>query len=323
MEGSRRQDRRPDDAGRSAETPAEIPKRGWRDIFLRVKEGVAKDNVSIIAAGTAFFVLVGLVPGLAALISIYGLIANPSDIQAQFEAVSGAMPAEVRTLLEGQMTRIASQHSAAGIAAILSIVLALWGGAAAMKSVMNALNIIYHEEEKRGYVRVTLTALGLTLAAILMGVVSIGILVALPSVLAHMGLGHSAKMVVSALRWPFLLIVALVGLSILYRYGPSREKPQWKWVSTGAIVATLLWLAGSALFAIYAGHFGNYNRTYGSLGAIVVLMLWLYLSGFAVLLGGEINAEAEHQTRKDTTSGPPEPMGRRGAYVADSVGERK
>jgi len=324
MEGVRRKDQEQhgsppqgDGRGRSAAAPTQIPKPGWRDILLRTKAAIGKDNLSIIAGGTAFFILLGLVPGLAALISIYGLIANPSDIEKQFDSFSGAMPAEVRTVLETQMTRIASAPHTAGFAAIVGLLLALWGGAAAMKTVMNALNIVYHEEEKRGYVKLTLMALGLTFGLIVIGALSVGAIVVLPLVLAHVGLGDAAKTAVSVLRWPFLLGIALVALAVVYRYAPSREKPKWKWVSPGAVMATLLWVAGSALFAFYAQRFGSYNKTYGSLGAIVVLMLWLYISAFALLLGAEINAQAEAQTAKDTTTGEPEPIGQRGAYVAD------
>jgi membrane protein len=322
MEGSRRSQhvgQEDSDRGHGAASPAEIPTPGWRDILVRTKNAISRDNISIIAGGTAFFLLVGLVPGLAALISIYGLFANPADIQAQFDALSTMMPAEVRTILETQMTQISTQHHAAGIAALVSILLALWGGAAALKTAMSALNIIYHEKEKRGYVRLTLTALGLTITFIFLGVVSIGLIVALPPLLAHLGLGDAARTTVSLLRWPFLLVVALIGLGILYRYGPSREKPQWKWVTPGALSATVLWVLGSGLFAFYAQHFGHYNKTYGSLGAIVVLMLWLYLSAFALLLGAVINAQSELQTAQDTTTGGPEPLGRRGAFVADDV----
>lgn len=324
MEGSRKQtESARDDRGRSAESPAQMPKRGWRDIALRVKERLGEDNVSIIAGGTAFFVLLGLIPALAAMISIYGLIANPSDIQAQFAALAQVMPSEVRTILEEQMTRISSERKTAGVAALVGIALALWGAGAAMKTAINALNIIYREEEKRGYVKLTLTALGLTLVFVIFGAVSVGLIVALPPILETVGLGSVAKTAGSLLRWPLLLAVALIGLAVLFRYGPSREDPQWKWVSPGAIVATLLWVAGSALFAVYAQNFGSYNKTYGSLAAVVVMMMWLYISALVMLLGAEINAETEHQTARDSTTGDSKPLGRRGARMADTVGEQQ
>jgi membrane protein len=266
--------------------------------------------------------LLALVPALAALISIYGLVANPADIQAQFAALSRAMPAEARTLLEAQMTRIATQQQAAGIAAVISIALALWGGAAGMKTVINALNIIYREAEKRGFVKLTLVALGLTFALVLLGVISIGLIVVVPVVLAYVGLGDAAKLLVSLGRWPLLFAVAMLALALIYHFGPSRERPKWRWVTPGAVIATILWVLASVLFSLYAQHFGSYNKTYGSLGAVVVLMLWLYLSAFALLLGGEINAESEHQTSADTTTGSAEPLGQRGAHMADSTVRR-
>jgi membrane protein len=323
MEGSRRQTEQTESRGRSAESPLQIPKRGWREIALRVKERLSEDNVSIVAGGTAFFVMLALVPALAALISIYGLIANPSDIKAQFDAISTAMPAEARTILEGQMTRIATERQTAGFAAVIGIALALWGAAAGMKTIINALNIIYREEERRSYVRLTLTALGLTLFFVLLGAVAIGLIVVLPPILGQVGLGNAAKTVVSLLRWPVLLGIALFGLAVLYRYGPSRAHPRWRWVSAGAAVATLLWVIGSILFSLYAQNFGSYNKTYGSLAAVVVLMLWLYMSAFALLLGTEINAESEHQTARDSTTGRSEPRGRRGAHMADSIGDER
>jgi membrane protein len=326
MEGQRRnpkqENEQAQDRGRSSTTPLNIPKPGWRDIALRAKDGISEDNVPIIAGGVAFFLLLGLVPGIAALISIYGLVADPADIQAQFAALSGFLPEDARRLLEEQMTRIAGQPGTAGFAAAISIAIALWGGGTAMKTLMNALNIVYDEQEKRGYIKLTLAALGLTLAMVLIGVISIGLIVALPPLVRNLGLGDTAATIVTLLRWPLLLVVALVALAILYRYGPSRDQPQWSWVSVGAVVATVLWVAGSALFAVYAGNFGNYNETYGSLGAVIVLMMWLYISAFVVLLGAEVNAEMEHQTGHDTTKGEPQPMGRREAKVADKLGKQ-
>jgi membrane protein len=281
----------------------------WRNLARRVKERVAKDNLRIIAGGTAFFLLLGMVPGLAALISIYGLVANPSDIQAQFAALAGVLPTEVRSIFETQMRRIAEQRQAAGLAAFVSIALALWGGSAAMKSVMNALNIIYDQEEKRGFVKLTLTALGLTFGLILLGLVAIGLIVVLPPILGRVGWAEGARTTVSLLRWPFLIVVALAGSAAIYRYGPSRERVAWRVVLPGAVVATLVWVAGSMLFGLYTDHFGRYNKTYGSLGAIVVLMTWLLISAFGLLLGGEVNAEREQSSRQPA----PPPPGRDGS----------
>jgi membrane protein len=142
----------------------------------------------------------------------------------------------------------------------------------------------------------------------------------MPSVLAEAGLGRVGRIAAGALRWVLLLLLMLGGLAVLYRYGPDRDEPKWSWASPGAVLATALWLAGSVLFAVYTANFGKYNETYGSLGAVVVVMLWLYISALAVLLGAELNAELERQTAKDTTKGGPQPMGRRRATAADTLG---
>ena len=311
------------DRGRRADNPAEIPRLGWKDIAWRAKEKIGRDQVPILAAGTAFYFMLSLVPGLAALVSIYGLAANPADIQTQFSALSPFLPVEVKNLLEQQLISLARPNTAAGWGASIGMVAALWGASAATKTLIVALNGIYGEKEKRTFVQRTMTALGLTLGAIFMGVLSVGVIVFLPIILATLGLDALVKSLIYVLRWLLLVVAAMIGVAVLYRFGPSREKPQWKWVSPGAMVATILWIGGSALFALYTQRFGNYNQTYGALGAIVVLLLWLLLSSFSLLLGAALNAEIEHQTEKDTTTGPTKPIGGRGATMADTVGEQK
>ena len=287
------------------------------------QKNFSEHQVSVLAAGSAFYLMFGLVPALAALISIYGLISDPSQVEAQFQAMSGSLPSDVRNLVQSQMTDIAKRQTTASFAAGISILIALWSASAGVKTLMASLNVIYGEREKRGFIKLSLVGLALTLGAIALGLTAVGLIVALPAVLAHVGLGDTAAAIASALRWPLLVLVAIVGLAVLYRYGPSREDPQWRWVSAGAIVATALWVGGSALFSFYATHFGSYNQTYGSLSAVIVLMTWLYLSALVGLSGAEINAESEHQTAKDTTSGRPEQIGHRGAYVADDIEQKE
>jgi membrane protein len=192
-----------------------------------------------------------------------------------------------------------------------------------MRTLMEALNVAYGEEEKRGFLRFYGTALLLTLAAILGTVIALALVIALPIVLKFLGLSSALSWVISIAAWPILVGMMLLGLAIVYRYGPSREEPRWRWVSWGAVTATLLWIAGSVLFSIYVTRFGNYNETYGSVGAIVILLMWFLLSSYAVLIGAELNAEMERQTRADTTSGGDKPMGARGAHAADTVGESR
>jgi membrane protein len=307
--------------GRAAEKPRQIPKQGWKDILKRTKDEIRKDHLTIVAAGVAFFIMVGIVPTIAALISIYGLVADPAQIQQQFDSVKHVMPAGAHQLLSEQMTRIASSSKAAGWGAALGILLALWGGSKAVKALIEGLNVAYSEQEKRGFVKLTITSLMLTLAGIAGLAFLIGLIAFLPSALRSLGVGETLQTIAVISRWPLLLLFFMVGLTVLYRYGPSRAEPRWMWVSWGALGATLLWLAASALFSLYVSNFGSYNKTYGSLGTIIILLMWLYLSAYAVLVGAELNAQLERQTARDITRGAPEPMGKRGAFSADDLGE--
>lgn len=312
-----------EDRGRGAETPTQIPKRGWKDILKRTKEDAGRDHVTIVAGGVAFFTLLGIVPGLAAVISIYAWIADPAQVQEQFAAMRGVVPEEAYQLLNDQMKSIASSSTAAGWGAVLGVLLSIWGGSKAMKALIEGLNIMYDEEERRGFIKLNIYALLLTLAAAVGVIVAVGLIAVLPAVIDKFGLGESAEMVVTALRWPLLLVFFMTALSVLYRFAPSRDEPQWKWVSWGAVGATALWLAGSGLFSLYVTYFDSYNKTYGSLGAVVILLMWFYLSAYAILLGAELNTEMERQTAKDTTKGAPAPMGQRNAHAADTLGESK
>ena len=190
-----------------------------------------------------------------------------------------------------------------------------------MKALIESMNIAYDEEEKRGFIKLNGTSLLLTLGAILLVIFFLGLIVGIPAVLALVQLGSFVEGIINWSRWPLTAICIVVALAVLYRYAPSREKPQWRWVSWGAVVAAVLWVVGSALFSLYVSNFGNYNATYGSLAAIVILITRLLLGAFSILLGAEINAELERQTAEDTTVDEPQPMGRRGAYAADTVGE--
>lgn len=306
--------------GREAESPRDIPKRGWKDILLRVKNEVSDDNMSIVAAGVAFYVLLGLIPSLAAMIGIYGWVTDPATLERQINQLSDVMPQDAHSILSSQLSRLTQDTGASGAVAIGGILLALWSGSKSMKAMIGALNIAYDEDEKRGFFKVNLLAVGLTLAGIVGGIVIIGLLAVLPGLLDNFGLGQAGQTAVNILRWPVLIALAAVSIAVLYRFAPSRDEPRWRWVSWGSVIATGLWLLGSIAFSVYVSNFGSYNETYGSLGAVVILLMWFYISAFSVLLGAEINSEMEHQTRKDTTEGHPQPMGTRGAHMADTVG---
>ena len=308
--------------GRHAERPGEIPSRGWWDVAKRVKTQIKRDRLSIVAAGVAFYGLLAVFPGLVALVGLYGLLVEPAQVEQHVSAISGMLPPDAANLLLGQLHDLAStDKTALGIGAIGGLLLALWSASSAVRTLMEALNVAYHEEESRGFMRFYGTALVLTFGGVIAVVLAIALVVGLPAVLKLMGVEGIVGTLISLVRWPILAVLAIIGFAVVYRYGPSRAKPRWRWVSWGAAIAVALWIIGSALFSIYVTRFGNYNETYGAAGAVVVLLMWFLLSSYAILIGAEINGETERQTKKDTTSGGEQPMGARRAYSADTVGE--
>ena len=309
--------------GRTADTPRQMPAAGWRDVLWRTKNEMSRDNLSLVAAGVAFYALLAIFPAIAATVSIYGLVADPQTVEQQLAATSQVLPEQARSIIEEQLKRVTSGASAAlSLGAIFSLLLALWSANKGTQSLITALNIVYDEEEKRGFVRLTLISLALTLGIILFVLVCIVAIAVMPALLGNLGLPESVRQLASWLRWPLLGLAFVIGLAVFYRFAPSRDEPRWRWVNWGAVLATVLWLIGSVLFSWYVSNFGSYNETYGSIGAVVVLMMWFWVSALIVLLGAELNAEMEHQTERDTTRGDDQPMGMRGAYVADTVGER-
>jgi membrane protein len=310
-----------DSHGRSADSPAEVPAKGWKDVLVRTKAEAKADNVSLLSAGVAFFALLALVPALVALVSLYGLIADPTRVDQQMRSFLGAAPREVRDLVTSQLQAITHNTSTAvSLGLVIGILVALWSASSGVKHLIEAINMAYDEDETRGFVKLRGMSLALTLGAIVFLVVAVGLIAVLPALLAHTGLGTAGRVAAGIVRWLVLTVGMMVALAILYRYAPDRDDPKWSWTSPGAVVATLLWLAGSALFAVYTANFAKYNETYGSLAAVVVMMLWLYLTAFAVILGAELNAELERQTAKDTTKGPDRPLGNRDAEAADTIG---
>ncbi len=308
--------------GREAEKPTRIPAKGWKDIAMRVKDEIAEDHVTLIAAGVAFYALLALFPAITAVIAIAGLVLDPSDIVSQLDTLSGFLPADVSEIVIGQAQKVAgSESKGLGLAAIVGILIALYSSSKGVGSLIEGLNVAYDEEEKRGFIKLKALTLGLTLLLIVGFIMGIGLTLALPVIVGLLPLGAGTKIAVTAGSLIVMLILALLGLAVMYSFGPSRERPEWKWVTPGAITAFVVWIVASAGFAIYVSNFSSYNESFGSLAGIVVLLLWLWISALVVLMGGEINAEMEAQTRYDTTTGPDEPMGERGARKADKLGE--
>jgi membrane protein len=307
--------------GREAERPEQIPRTGWRDIAVRVWKEIRSDNVSLVPAGLALYTLLAVFPALAAAVSLYGLFATPAQVSQHMRSFAGILPPGTWEIFSRQLQDIAGNpRSTLTATAVMSLLVALWSARSGMSSLMTATNIAYSQQEKRGFIRQILVSLAFTVAAIVTFVLMLLLGVAFPLVLNAVGFSAAFEVEITVARWGLLWLVAVVGLAVIYRYGPARSRARWRWVMWGAVMAATVWLGGSLLFALYVRTFGTYGRTYGALGGVIVLLMWFYLSSFIVVLGAKVNAEMERQTTRDTTEGPEKPMGERGAYVADTVG---
>ena len=312
--------RKPDPYGRDATRPYHIPLKGWWQVAQRVWSESNRDNLSVVAAGCAFFALFAIFPALSALISLYGLTADPATVEQQFRMLSSVLPTQAFDIVIEQIHRISETSGRTlGWGLAVSLGLALWSANAVTQAMMAALNIAYEEPESRSLFRYYLNALTFTIIGILGGVVMLLAILYVPILFAFTGYSHAFELVVRVARWPFLALFVLSMLALLYRYGACRRSAKWHWVSVGSLFAMVVWLIASAAFSLYVSNFANYDRLYGSLGAVIILLFWLYISFYIVLIGAEINAELELQTAKDTTAGKARPMGERGAFVADHV----
>jgi membrane protein len=307
--------------GREADTPSQIPRRGWKDVLWRVWEQIGEDHVGLIAAGVAFYSLLALFPMLAALVSMYGLIASPGDIHQHVDKVAGLLPDAALDIMRDQLTALAGQEAPKlGLVFVAALAFSLWSANKGVASIFEATNIAYGEKERRSYLKLNALTLLFTFGFVVFLVLALIAIVAVPPLLQSLWIGKAAQWLLSLSRWPILLLIVLTLNAVIYRYGPSRETARWQWVSWGSAVATVLWLAASALFSFYAANFASYDKTYGSMGAVVALMTWIWLSAYIIIAGAELNAELEHQTAEDTTTGRDQPLGVRGARMADTVG---
>jgi membrane protein len=242
-------------------------------------------------------------------------------VSQQLALISGFAPQNVIDIVQEQMTRIATGgNKSLSLGFVLGLGLAIWSANAGMKAMIDALNVIYGEHERRGFFRLNLLSLGFTVGMIASFLFAVGAVVVFPIMLSVVGLQSLAGALTQALRWPALVLMILFGLALLYKFGPDRRNARWEWVSVGSVFAAVTWIAGSALLSWYLGSFANYNATYGSLGAGIGLMMWLWLSSCVILIGAELNSEIEHQTARDSTVGRDRPLGQRGAAMADTVG---
>ena len=309
--------------GRLADNPAAIPWPGWRAVIHRTAREMLTDRVALVAAGCAFYATLALFPVLTMLISIYGLLFDPVTVEPQLETLRALLPPSAYLLISERIHTLVSQPpTSLHFSLVVSILVALWSCATGTKSMLGALNVAYEERETRSVLRYQVTAFVITIGAIVGAAVGLAILVGLPALLAFLGVSWHNNVVIRIASVGLLLLFVMAGLSVLYRYGPAREAPRWNWVTPGSVLATLLWVVASALFSLYVGRIASYDLTYGPLGAVVGVMMWFYVTVYVVLLGAELNAELELQTARDSTEGPPQPLGARGAYVADHVAAR-
>jgi membrane protein len=312
------------DRGRQAASPSEIPPKGWKDILLRVYENVSKHRLLALAAGMTYYSILAIFPAIAALVAMYGLFSDPATIAKHLDELGGFLPGGALEIAREQLTRVASKGSQTlGLTFAIGLATSLWSANAAMKSLFDTLNIVHGEGEKRGFIKLNAISLGFTVGGIAFMLAALGSIVVVPLILDYVGLSNAGDLLLRIGRWPAMYLILTFALAIIYRFGPSREAPRWRWITWGSAAAAVLWLAVSGLFSWYATNFGQFNETYGSLGAAIGFMTWLWISAIVVLLGAEIDAEMEHQTARDTTTGSPKPMGTRGARVADTVGAAK
>ncbi len=308
--------------GRDAENPVQIPARGWWQVIKRAKEQLDTDHIQIVSAGIAFYFFLSIFPILATAVSIYGLITDPSEAETQIAGLAKVLPANLHDTVAQILRNLSSQSGGSlGWGVVLGIIVSIWSAKKGTTALVTGLNIAYDEKENRSFLRLTLITLGLTLGAIISGFLVLGLVAGFPAVSSLLGLPSGVESAVNILRWPIVACMIVVMLGALYKYAPDRDPAKWEWVSIGSIAATLLWLVGSILFSVYIENFAKFGKTYGSFSAVVTLMLWLFLTAYIILLGAEINSESEHQTARDSTQGPDEPIGQRGAYHADHVAD--
>jgi membrane protein len=291
------------DRSQDADAPWQISGRGWVVILRRAWKGTAERNLSLVAGGVTYYLLLALFPGLAALVSVYGLVADPAGIAKSVHALSDMLPSSAVELIGDQLTQLSTASSKSlGVGVIIGIAIALWSGVRGMTGMMTALNIAYDQPEGRGFIRFNATALMLTVVVVIGGLVAFALVAGLPVALNRGGARGPGRWIGLIVEWPLLIVFVMGMVALIYRYGPDRSEPKWKWASLGVIVATILWVVGSGLFSAYIYYFGTYNKTYGSLGLPLILLTWMWLSVFVVMFGAEINGEAERQTHQNTAA---------------------
>ena len=307
--------------GRQADAPWQIPWLGWKDILWRTYQQIGEDRLLAVAAGVVFYGLLALFPALTAFVSLYSMFANPATLNDHLAMAAGILPGDAVDIIRERVGHLASKSDVKlNFGFILGLGVALWSANAGMKAIIDALNVAYEEKEKRGFIKLNLVSLAFTLSAITSLMLALGAVVLLPLLLASLGFGSVTDALLQYGRWPVLFALVIVGLALIYRFGPSRREPRWQWLSVGSGFAAIAWLVSSVLLSWYLGNFAHYDTTYGSLGAAIGMMIWMWISAIVILFGAQLNSEIERQTARDTTIEYDKPLGARGAVVADTVG---
>ena len=308
--------------GRLATRPEQIPRKGWLDIVWRVASAYFGDRVGFVAGGVTFFMVLSLFPMLAAFVTLYGLFANPADAWSRLAFLYSILPSNVAEFLGGEMSRLASNtHGQLTFTLVWTLLLSLWTANGGIKTLFYGLNLAYHEVERRNIVRYNLLCLAFTLSGLAAVLLTAALVVGVPVVLSVLGLQDDFS-AVAWLRWPVLFVVYAAALTVIYRFGPCRQKARWRWLAPGALFAAVLSLGVSFLFSWFLTTFVR-TASYGPLAAFMGFLLWIWITVQIILIGAKANAEIEHQTAIDTTTGAPLPIGQRGALMADSVGARR
>ena len=310
----------PSEANAQAVSPADFDLSAWKAILWRVWVGNGQHNLGLMSAGVAFYAFLSFVPLLGALIMSYGLIADPATMVDHMRSIIDLVPREAAQLIYEQLVNLsAAAASKKGIGLLVALLVSIYGATRASGAIIIALNTIYAEKDERGFIMGALTSFGLIIAALGVGIVGVFAAITIGYAQTYIsGFGDLGVLAFKVMTWLIAGVLCCLAIGGIYRFAPNRADARWTWLSLGSVVATLLWLGATLAFGAYAANFGSYNATYGSLGAVVILLLWLYLSAYAILLGGLLNAETEFQTTRDTTTGPELPIGSRDAVMADN-----
>lgn len=308
-------------AAKETHSPLSFTLTEIRQITRRIWLMWGFHNLSLLAAGVAFFSFLAITPLIAALVFVYGLVADVETVQRQISSLISVVSADVASVLESQLLQVISSSStASGIGLVVALALSIYSGFNAVSGMIAALNVIYSELESRSFLALTRRALVLTLAATMIGLTGLiggGAFAWLTSLAASRM--EVTLLLLKGLAWLVAFGLGATGFALIMRYGPDRRPAKWRWLTPGAIVATMLWVLTSFFFSLYVAYVSDYSATYGSLSGVVAFVMWLYLSAYGALLGALINAELERQTAADSTHGQDRPLGQRRAVVADTV----